>query len=205
MKLFTTVVIIVLVLGVAYTGGGGVVAQDGAEATIEAQKTEITEIRATSQARGEKINIQRTQIADLKAQLPVVNDDPAIGDVFAIRNFELTVQGTDTFEVVGSSFSPQNANGIYLVVYLDVANVTDSPLIFPYDDFQVGDGRSRSYSYDSTAGIYFLSDTFDGTSPFDELQPGIVYSIAVIFDVPVDSTGFTLSTSRNDFEAPLDR
>lgn len=202
-RLAAFIVAALVVLSVAYSGGG-VVAQDGAEATIEAQETEIAELRATSQARGEKINAQRTQIAELKALLPSVNEDPAIGDVFAIRNFEFTLQGTDLFEAVGS-FDPQDANGIYLVVYLDVANVTDSPAAFPYDTFQVEDGRGRSFSYDSTGTIYFISDAFDGASPFDQFQPGIIYSTAVVFDVPVDSTGFTLSTSRNDFEAPLDQ
>lgn len=65
-RLAAIVVVALVVLSVTYSGGG-VEAQDGAEATIEAQETEIAEIRATSQARGEKINAQRTQIAELKA------------------------------------------------------------------------------------------------------------------------------------------
>jgi len=195
-------VVVMIVVSIVYSGDG-VGAQDGADPTIEAQETEIAEIRATSEARGEKINAQRTQIAELKALLPVVNEDPAIGDVFAIRDFELTVQGTDLAESVGS-FDPQDANGIYLIVYLDVANVSDSPEKFPYERFEVTDGRGRSYSFDSTAAIYFLNEEFQ-VFPFDDLQPGVITSTAVIFDVPADATGFTLSTGRNEFEAPLDR
>jgi len=204
MKRLAVVIVAVIIMLSAVYSGGGVTAQDGAEATIEAQETEIAELRATSQARGERINAQRTQIAELKALLPVINDDPAIGDVFAIRNFEFTLQGTDLFEAVGS-FDPQEANGIYLVVYLDVRNVSTSPQEFPYRDFQVEDGRGRSYSQDSTGTIYFISDAFDIQNPFGTLQPDLIYSTAVVFDVPVDATGFTLSTNRKDFEAPLDR
>lgn len=202
-RLAVFVVVVVMIFSVAYTGGGAV-AQDGAEATIQAQETEIAEIRATSQARGEKINAQRTQIAELKALLPVVNDDPAIGDVFAIRNFEFTIQGTDQLEVVGSS-DHQEANGIYLVVYLDVVNVTDAPQDFLYREFQVKDGRGRTFSFNSAGTVYLTSDTFPSFDFLSKLQPDLSYSLAVVFDVPVDATGFTLSTTRNEFEAPLDR
>jgi|GEM_PF-6211240 len=202
-RLSAFIVAIVIILSVTDTGGG-VEAQDGAEATIEAQATEITELRATSQARGARINAQRTQIAELEALLPVVNDDPAIGDVFAVRDFELTLQGTELAEVVGNSFLTEEANGIYLLINVDVANVSDSPEEFPYDDFQVEDGRGRSYSYDFQAvNVYVATET--QASLFEPLQPGVIYSTVIIFDVPEDATGFTLTTTRNDFEAPLDR
>lgn len=69
-RLSAFLVVIVIVLSVAYTGGG-VEAQDGAEATIAAQETEIAELRATSQARGARINQLRTQIANRETDVPV--------------------------------------------------------------------------------------------------------------------------------------
>jgi hypothetical protein len=198
-------VIAVIVASLIGTGSPADAQVDGPEATIEALLTRVAELEGTVEARGEKINAQRTQIADLRSQLPVVNEDPAIGDVFAISNFEFTVQGTNVLDAVGD-FDPQEANGIYLVVYLDVKNVSDRPRLFPYDDFEVVDGQRRTYSFDDMAAISLLIFEMDQMmSIYDELQPGVITSTAVIFDVPVEATGFTLTNKRGDFEAPLDR
>ena len=203
MKRLVAIAVAAVIVVTAAWNSGGTKAQDGADATIQSLETEVALVRATSQARGKKINAQRTQIAELKALLPVINEDPAIGDVFAIQDFELTIQGTDLRQTVGS-FDPQDANGVYLLVYLDVKNVTSSPKEFPFETFQVEDGQGRSYTFDSISAIYLLIEEFQrGT--YDQLQPSIIYSTAVIFDVPEDATGFTLSTRRNEFEAPLDR
>ena len=54
MKRLAVVIVTVVIMLSAVYSGGGVAAQDGAEATIEAQETEIAQLRATSQARGEE-------------------------------------------------------------------------------------------------------------------------------------------------------
>ena len=60
-------VIIASLIGAAIVGSGAQVdAQDGAEATIAALQTRVAELEATVEARGEKINAQRTQIAGLR-------------------------------------------------------------------------------------------------------------------------------------------
>jgi hypothetical protein len=198
--------VLIIFTGVASMASGSALQdEEDYEATIEAQQTTIAALEGTVQARGDKINAQRTQIAELRAQLPVVNDDPAIGDVFAIRDFEFTIQGTHVQETVGE-FDPREANGIYLVVYLDVKNVSDRPTVFPYDDFELVDGRGRSYSFDEFAAIDLLIYEFDQFSTmYEELQPGVITSTGLIFDVPDDATGFTLTNIRGDFEAQLDR
>ena len=135
----------------------------------------------------------------------MVNEDPAIGDVFAINDFEFTIQGTNVQETVGD-FDPSEANGIYLVVYLDVKNVSNRPRTFPYDDFEVVDGQGRSYSFDEFAAINLLIYEFDQFSTmYEELQPGVITSTGLIFDAAVEATGFKLTNARGDFEAPLDR
>lgn len=64
-RLAISYVAIVVVL-LAGSSGRGVGAQDGAEATISALRTEVAGLRATVKARGEKINRQRTRIAELR-------------------------------------------------------------------------------------------------------------------------------------------
>src|SRR5688572_22590530 len=53
-----------------FAAGGSVDAQDdNPEATIAALETQVAEQRATSQARGERINAQKTRIAELNDQI----------------------------------------------------------------------------------------------------------------------------------------
>ena len=66
-RLAITIVAIVTVSSAVFMGDGAG-AQDDIEATVSALQTEVADLEATVQARGEKINRQRTQIADLRAE-----------------------------------------------------------------------------------------------------------------------------------------
>lgn len=61
---------LILLLAIAFSTGSGAVAQnDGPAGTISALQTQVAEFKGTSTSRGEKINEQRTQIADQKTQI----------------------------------------------------------------------------------------------------------------------------------------
>ncbi len=59
----------IVVLIIATMAFGPASAQDNSQATISALQTHVAELNSTVVARGEKINLQRTQIADLKARV----------------------------------------------------------------------------------------------------------------------------------------
>lgn len=59
----------VCMVAAVFSSGRAVEAQDGAQATITALQTRVAELKATAEARGEKINAQRTQIAELRDQV----------------------------------------------------------------------------------------------------------------------------------------
>lgn len=64
---WTIIGVLAFVAATLMTGHSGpATAQDGAEATIAALQTRVAELEATVEARGDKINAQRTQIAELK-------------------------------------------------------------------------------------------------------------------------------------------
>lgn len=79
MTAFATVVLVMLMA--ASTAGNGAGAQDGSEATIEALETQLADAKATAAARGERINAQRTKIAELSndATTPVADDEQGNG------------------------------------------------------------------------------------------------------------------------------
>lgn len=63
-RLAITISILMLVWSAA-SRGEGAGARDDVEATISALRTEVADLEATSQARGDKVNRQRTRIAEL--------------------------------------------------------------------------------------------------------------------------------------------
>jgi len=56
----------IVVLIIATMAFGPASAQDNSQATISALQTQVADLQATVDARGEKINAQRTQIAEIK-------------------------------------------------------------------------------------------------------------------------------------------
>lgn len=71
MRRFAVLAAVLLTLVAAIAGGRPTTAQDeDLEATIAALQTRVAELEATAEARGEKINDQRTQIAELRGDEP---------------------------------------------------------------------------------------------------------------------------------------
>lgn len=68
MKRLAISILAITVLSSALYTGDGAGAQDDIVGTVSALQTEVADLAATAQARGEKINQQRTQIADLRAE-----------------------------------------------------------------------------------------------------------------------------------------
>jgi len=167
--------------------GGTVTAQTGAESTIEAQATRIAELEGTVSARGEKINAQRTQIAELKNPQPTATEatsaDGSPVDSFGV--WDVSVDQIILYDVVGGDVNTHTALGVFAVVYLTVTNTGNGPGSFPERDVRLVDDAGRQYSYalEPTVSyfIYNLGGGFQG-----DQQPGLPTPVPVVFDIPVD-------------------
>jgi len=77
-------------------------------------------------------------------------------------------------------------DGIFLVVNLDMENVGDETIDISTNFLKLADQEDRTFDADTEAGIYADQDQRISADPitFDQLQPGLSVTRAVIFDVP---------------------
>ena len=116
----------------------------------------------------------------------------------------LVVDSTAMPMAILAEYDAATARGVYLVVYVTVTNTTLAPALFPYDSFTVTDGEGRLFTPDSIAIITILNTEL-GLSMYEELQPGLPYSAAIVFDVPLGAAGFTLGADVSNTFIPLGR
>lgn len=117
-----------IVLSAAYHGSG-VGAQDGTEPTIQALKTRVVELKATSEARGEQINEQRTEIAELRSgpgsdatTVPTPESQPPASNA----EWTEAAPGIDYY----AYGAPSEFGGVYL--FAEVRNTTGVAIAAPF-------------------------------------------------------------------------
>ena len=125
MKRLTFMFVTVVIVLAAMFNGDGADGQDGAEATIAALRTEVADLMATVSARGEKINRQRTQIAEPRGDGAAATPaTPAfeLEGVHDVKIYERFVAGVYTIEAECESDT-------MLVYVLDAAhNIVGQPV-----------------------------------------------------------------------------
>jgi hypothetical protein len=174
------------------------------EATIAALQTEVAKYKATSAARGDKINAQRTQIAELTNPQPTPTPAAEVGKSVTAGSWRITFQSTEIRPTAGQGSNTVTARGIFLVVNFSLENTETLPAEFPFMDLRVIDAEGRTFSVIHDATFFHMSYAFD-LFPNEEIQPGLPYNFAVVFDVPTDASGFQFTTGENRFRITLDR
>jgi hypothetical protein len=115
-----------------------------------------------------------------------------IGESFTVgegaQSIEYTVNDAITIEdYIGSSEDVGSTpDGTFVVVNLDLENVGDESLDISTNFLKLADQEDRIFDADTEAGIYADQDSAISAEPitFDQLQPGLSVTRAVIFDVP---------------------
>jgi len=164
-------------------------------ATIAAYETEVATLQ-------DRVDEQDATIASLTPP-PATPTAPAFGERWRVE-----VVGPVTLEAeVGrrEALTPIAAEGVFLVVPIEVTNLSDRPLAFAATNrLQIVDGEGRIYDVDPRAtGAAYLLD-LDLEASFEPRQPGIVYPDVVVFDVPADADDLSLEATDGSFYAPLE-
>ena len=115
-----------------------------------------------------------------------------IGETFTVgdgaQSIQYTVNDYSTIEdYIGSG--PElgsTPDGIFLVVNLEMENIGDETLDITTNFLKLIDQEDRTFDADTEAGIYAGQDSRISAEPisFDQLQPGLSVTRAVVFDVP---------------------
>lgn len=117
-----------------------------------------------------------------------------VGDTFTVGSGESTVEYTvnsvSSHTELGGEFTSEEPNGIFLVVQLEMTNQTDETIDVSSNHLKAIDSDENQFDADAGASVYVESDPeieAEGIS-FEQLNPGLSTSGAVVFDVaPGDS------------------
>lgn len=115
-----------------------------------------------------------------------------VGESFVVgegaQSIEYTVNETSIIEdYIGTSAQyGASPDGTFVVVNLDLENVGDESLDITTNFLKLADQEDRTFDADTEAGVQAGSDSRITADPitFDQLQPGLSVTRAVIFDVP---------------------
>lgn len=99
------------------------------------------------------------------------------------KRVEYTVTNATTTERVGGSFG-ETADGVFVVVALEITNVGDESFDLSSNVFHLVDSQGREYDTDTEAVIR----AENGLS-YEQVNPDLTITGVVIFDVPSDQTG----------------
>ena len=137
-----------------------------------------------------------------------------IGDTFTVGEgdqvIEYTVNSSETYEVIGGEFTQEEPDGIFLVVQMELTNQSEESFSITTNAFSALDSNGNSFDPDSGASVYLNSDSRIESEAisFDQLNPGLSTSGALVFDVPqgeemklqIEPTGVFDSSTTHEVE-----
>ena len=137
-----------------------------------------------------------------------------IGDTFTVgegdRAVEYTINSADTYEVIGGQFSKEEPDGIFLVVQMELTNRGDESFSISTRAYSAIDSNGNSFDPDTGAGFSIdQDDRIEAESiSFDQLNPGLSTSGALVFDVPegeemrlrIEPTGWLDTSDSHEVE-----
>lgn len=121
--------------------------------------------------------------------------DKEIGDELVMTTGNLKVNETEERNTISSSYSTPvvaQEGTKFIVVNLDVVNTTDSDFLFdPNDVFRLVDNHERQFTtFDESIG------SIDDYLNFQELSPGIKKTGNLVYQIPEDSSSYSLLTAK---------
>ncbi len=101
------------------------------------------------------------------------------------QSIRYIVEGGSLATEIGASSINTEADGVFIIVILNMENVGDQSIDITSRHLRVVDSQGREFDADTGANIYIEQDSrfdVDGIT-FEQLQPGLQQTRAVVFDV----------------------
>lgn len=134
--------------------------------------------------------------AIIGTQMPTTTPPPSpysMNQTIPIGSMEYKVTDAFTSEYIGTSYVGQEADGIFVIITLEIANNGKDTVHLFANDFKMTDDVSRTFDT-SSASIYLSSFGYQPLL-FKDLNPGLTTEGSLVFDVPQDSKGLILKVS----------
>jgi len=117
-----------------------------------------------------------------------------IGDTFTVGNgdqtVEYVVESATAYNEIGGQYSSEEASGVFAVLVLKMTNQTDETVDVSSNHLKMVNEEEQQFDADAGAGVYVDSDPrIDADSiSFEQLNPGLSVSGAVVFDLKPGAT-----------------
>lgn len=182
MRRWVGVVVSILVLG-ALLVDRPATGQSNADERIDALETRVAVLEA-----GAGIDTTASEVGAPRTETS------GVGVAVESGNWTLTAVGSEfvTSAAPGSAIDV-TTNGQFLVVYFNITNNSAGPAKFPFTGTTVTDGQGRTFTANEQATVAFQVTVYGETPRVLQMQPGIPYDYAILFEVPPDDSGFTFS------------
>jgi hypothetical protein len=112
----------------------------------------------------------------------------SIGDSIQAGDFTWKITGSSTAteigQDIGGSFFGEKADGIFIILDVEVTNTGNSAQYLMDSYLKLVDDQGREFSPNSAAAIYLKPE--GSALMFEQVNPGITKKGKIVFDVPVD-------------------
>ena len=114
-----------------------------------------------------------------------------VGDTVVVGDLSYIVSNALMTEQVGEEYFNVNAQGVFIVVNMDVLNNgKESKQLLPYY-FKLVDSKGRKFDGDNKAWIYLGDNVF-----LKQLQPNLLTKAQLVFDVPRTREAYALEITN---------
>lgn len=170
-------------------------------ATVVALDEQVVAAEATGAALAGEVGALQTQVAELEtAQTGSPGSVPGIevgiGEVANAGAWDITVTGVefgDSIEPADPADEPAEAQGVFVLVALEIVNTGTDAQTYDPTWFQIMDDRGRNWPFDFTqTDALALADV--GARQYQAIEPGLPATAVVVFDIATDATGLTFGT-----------
>ena len=108
-------------------------------------------------------------------------------DVVTVDNIAYKVTNSSTTSRVGNELIGKNADGIFIMIDLEMQNNGQQSITILDSSFKLMDSKGREFSPDNSAWVYLPNNIL-----LKQLQPNLPTKGQLIFDVPTNPESYTL-------------
>ena len=190
----SAVVVVLSMVVIMLVAPSGTVGQNSREEQVAALQTQVTGLE-TQVAEVERTSASPTASPKAPASSPIAT--PLVPEVVA-GDWGITIVAVDERSRIGTGDDQEVAVGLFLVVHLELRNLTEEPTYFRFAALELVDGAGQTFPMSPEGTVRVME-----ISIVTQFQPDDPMRTAVAFEVPAGGTGYALTAAGEDWTIPL--